>query len=135
MGWTITDLDRNRTSLQYAKEDHVRESTRYGNTIKAELIAHEWRPSTWYAIIKLTYLDGHERKGQSETFLRTDMIEATPARFGYKDMTEQMGPNVDDKPSEQMKALIYKHIPTAKGYATAFRDRMGIKYNATAQAA
>lgn len=129
MGWTITDLDRNRQSLQYAKEDHVRDATRYGNGIKAELIAHEWHPSTWYAIIRLTYPEGHERHGQPVTFLRTDMIEQSPARFGYKDMVESMGPNLDDKPSQKMKALIYEHIPFAEGYAVDFRKRMGIQYN------
>lgn len=94
MGWTITDLHRNRLTLEQAKQKHLASVINYGTETKAELIAHEWHAATFYALIRL------ERPGLTPvTFLRVDMIEQSPASFGYKDMSESMGPYVDDKPS------------------------------------
>ena len=122
MGWTITDLSRAHMTLQQAKDKHVADAVRYG-TGKTELVKHEWHPTTWYAIIRRTLPNG-----EVATFLRVDMIEQTALHFGYKDMSEGMGPYVQDAPSAAMKAAIFKHIPIAKGWAKQFRDRVGIPY-------
>lgn len=130
MGWTITELDRNRTTLHQARAAHVAECTDYG-TGHAELLAHEWHAETFYAIVRRTFPEGMHRA--PVTFLRVDMIEQSPASFGYKDMSESMGPYVANPPSAAMKAAIFKHIPTAEAYAVEFRNRMGIKYDNKAQ--
>lgn len=130
MGWTITDLHRNRTTLDQAKANHLRNATDY-TTGSAELLAHEWHRETFYAIIRRTF--PAEMKRAPVTFLRVDMIEQSPASFGYKDMGESMGPYVQDAPSATMKAAIFKHIPIAEAYAKEFRDRMGIKYSNQSQ--
>jgi hypothetical protein len=129
MGWTYNNLKRNRLTLDQAKQNHVREATLYSGGTIARIIMHEWHPKTWYAIIGLyaAQTDGKEQKPY-QIFLRTDMIDATPAEFGYKDMTEEMGPYVEDRPSASMCAAIVKYIPKAEGYAKEFRDRMGIPY-------
>lgn len=128
MGWTSNDLTRNRTTLAQAKAAHVADATDYCEGT-AEIVAHEWHPSTWYAIIRRTFTDGRE----PITFLRVDKIEQSAGSFAYKDMGEGMGPYVDDAPSATMKAAIYKHIPEAPGYAAEFRDRMGIRYDSPAE--
>jgi len=128
MGWTTTDLIRCRMTLDQAKAEHVRQATRYSNGIDARIVMHEWHASTWYAIIRLEYPQDHERAGEIKYFLRTDMIEATPASFGYKDMIEDMGPHLDDKPSRFMAKTVFKYIPNAEGYAKDFRDWAGIPY-------
>lgn len=122
MGWTITDLSSARMTLQQAKDKHVADAVRYGSGT-TELVKHEWHPTTWYAIIRRTLPNG-----EVTTFLRVDMIEQTPMHFGYKDMSEEMGPYVQEAPSAAMKAAIFKHIPIAKGWAKQFRDRVGIQY-------
>jgi hypothetical protein len=129
MGWTYNNLKRNRLTLDQAKQNHVREATLYSGGTVARIIMHEWHPKTWYAIIGLyaAQTDGKEQKPY-QSFLRTDMIDASPAEFGYKDMTEEMGPYVEDRPSASMCAAIVKYIPKAEGYAKEFRDRMGIPY-------
>ena len=129
MGWTITDLDRNWMTLDRARANHVEGCTDY-TAGTAELLAHEWHHSTFYAIVRRTL-----PSGEVKTFLRVDMVEQSPASFGYKDMSESMGPYVQDAPSFTMRAAIYKHIPIAEGYAKDFRDRMGIKYDTQTQAA
>lgn len=131
MGWTVTDLGRNRTNLVDAKARHVYQATQYCNGVKAEMLGHEWKQNTFFAIIRLVF--PAERNKAPETFLRVDMIEQSAGSFGYKDMSEEMGPYVDDKPSREFAALVYKYIPVAKGYAKEFRDRMGIKYDAAEQ--
>ena len=128
MGWTYTDIARFNISLDQAKFDHINQATRYGDNIKANIVIHEWKACTWFAVIRLEYLEGHEKAGQVCYFLRTDMIEASPSQFGYKDMTEEMGPYVQDKPSLNMIRAIFKYIPKAEGYAKEFRQRMGIPY-------
>lgn len=125
MGWTIMDLGRNRTTLEQAKRKHVIDAVQY-STGTTELLAQEWHQSTWYAIIRRTF--PAEMKRAPVTFLRVDMIEQSPSHFGYKDMSESMGPYVEDAPSFVMKAAIFKHIPVADAYAKEFRDRFGIKY-------
>ena len=130
MGWTQTDLHRNRTTLAQAKAAHVADAIRYA-TGTTELVAHEWHAETFYAIIRRTF--PAEMKREPVTFLRVDMIEQSPASFGYKDMSESMGPYVANPPSASMKAAIFKHIPIAEGYAKDFRDRMGIKYDNQSQ--
>ena len=126
MGWTTNDLHRNRKTLEQAKAEHLRDAVDY-TTGTAELVAHEWHKETFYAIIRRTF--PAEMKRAPVTFLRVDMIEQSPASFGYKDMSESMGPYVANPPSASMKAAIFKHIPIADGYAKEFRDRMGIKYS------
>lgn len=130
MGWTQTDLHRNRTTLEQAKAAHLRDATNYA-TGTTELVAHEWHKETFYAIIRRTF--PAEMKRAPVTFLRVDKIKQSPASFAYKDMSESMGPYVDNAPSVSMKAAIFKHIPIADGYAKEFRDRMGIKYSNQAQ--
>ncbi len=58
MGWTYT---RDRVDLNKARQQHEWDSTRYGSDIKAELLASEWKPATWFAIIRLTYPATHDR--------------------------------------------------------------------------
>jgi hypothetical protein len=125
MGWTITDLGRYGKTLEQAKADHVAEATRYGEGVKAEMIAHEWHAETFYAIIRLS----GGRYEKPVTFFRTDMIEQSPVSFGYKDQSEEMGPYCKNRPSRAFAALVYKHIPEVSGYAMDFRKRMGIKYD------
>jgi hypothetical protein len=130
MGWTYTDLARNRITLQQAKEDHVRRATQYSRAgINATLLAQEWHPATWYAIIKLEYPADHEKHGKPDTFLRVDAIDTTNNSFGYKDMDEGMGPYVDNPPSASFKAKIFNLIPEATRYAADFRRSHGIRYN------
>lgn len=125
MGWTTTDLHRNRKTLEQAKADYVRGLTQY-STGTAELVAYEWHPTTFYAIIRRTFPEAMHRA--PVTFLVTSMIEQSPAFFGYKDMTEEMGPYIDSPPSRSFAALIYKHIPHASGFAVEWRRRNGVKF-------
>ena len=67
--------------------------------------------------------------------MRVDKIECSSREFGYKDMTEECGPNVNDAPSHKMKEAIFKHIPIAEGYAADFRQRHGIEFITPEQAA
>lgn len=127
MGWTYT---RDKVDLNKAKQEHVWEATRYGSEIKAELIAHEYRPRTFFAIIRLTYPANHDRyAGQVKTWLRIDLIDTSGGLFGYKDGAEEMGMYNDDKPSAAFKKLIYQHIPTPEGYGQEWRERNGVKYD------
>lgn len=129
MGWTYTDLVRNRMTLEQAKKQHTTNATRYIGGIKASLLAEEWHPQTWYAIIKLEYPEGDEKHGKPETFLRVDLLEASSVSFGYKDMCEEMGPYVSNPPSQSFKSKIFKHIPDASRYAAEFRQCHGIRYS------
>lgn len=133
MGWTYTDLQRSGQSLEQAKLEHVARASYYSSNIRAGIVIHEWRPSTWFALVALNYLPGHAKAGSTEHFLRVDMIEASPASFGYKDMEEGMGPYVADRPSAQFAKAVFKYLPEAEGYAAEFRDRMGIPYIHKAQ--
>lgn len=136
MGWTYLDLARNRMTLQQAKDNHVREATRYGEGTIARIIIHEWHARTWYAIIGLYREQADDKLQTPHTiFLRTDMIDTTGGQFGYKDMTEQMGPRLDDKPSPAFAKAAFKYIPYATGYARDFRDWAGIPYLAERQPA
>lgn len=128
MGWTYTSLRDNRKSLEDAKREHVYDATRYSDNIKAEMLAYEWRPKTFFAIIKLNFLEGHAKADQSKTFLRIDLIDTAGGEFGYKDGAEEMGMYQDDKPSRIMAQKIYEFIPVAEGYAPEWRERNGIKY-------
>jgi hypothetical protein len=125
MGWTVSDLDKHWT-LADAKAQHVKTCIAYSADYKATLIDYEWRPKTFYAIIELT-----KPNGKAERFLRTDMIDTSNNQFGYKDMTEEMGPHVEDSPSYGFKEKIFQWIPITKGYAGNFRTRHGIKYSTT----
>lgn len=125
MGWTYMNLRRNRLTLDQAKENHVREAIQYCNGTVARIIMHEWHPKTWYAIIGLYH---PQNQKPDLIFLRTDKIDASAAEFGYKDMSEDMGPYLDDRPTPGMCAAILKYIPRAEGYAKEFRERMGIPY-------
>lgn len=125
MGWTFTDLQRNRITLDQAKAAHVRAATAYtGKT--ARIIMHEFHPRTWYALIG--FYENEDSRTPYKVFLRTDMIDTTAGQFGYKDMTEEMGPNLDNRPSRQMAKETFKYIPRAEGYARDFRDWAGIPY-------
>ncbi len=127
MGWTYT---RDRIDLNKAQEQHVWEATRYGDDIKAELLAHEWKPKTFFAIIRLTFPADHARNpGKIITWLRIDLIDTTGGTFGYKDGAEEMGMYNDDKPSMEFRKLIYQYIPTAEGYAIEWRKRNGVKFD------
>jgi len=130
MGWTYNDLQRNRMTLDQAKEEHVRQATRYGEGTIARIIMHEWHAKTWYALIGFYPAAGNPAELQKPTkvFLRTDIIDTSAGQFGYKDMSEEMGPNLDDKPSRAMAKAVYKYIPHAAGYAKDFRDWAGISY-------
>ena len=127
MGWTIQEL--RYTTLEQAKVKHVDSSTRYSEGITAELIAYEWHPETFFAIIRLS----GGRYAQPKTFLQVDLIEQSAKSFSYKDGCEEMGMYCKNKPSRSFAALVYKHIPEAPGYAAEFRQRNGIKYNDPAQ--
>lgn len=131
MGWTYT---RDPIDLNKARQQHEWESTRYGSDIKAELIANEWHAEAWFAIIKLTYPENHDRHpGKVITWLRIDLIDTAGGTFGYKDGSEDMGMFQAAKPSKEFAKLIYQHIPRAEGYAPAWRDRNGVKYDNKAQ--
>ena len=124
MGWTTKELGRYGGTLEQAKAEHVWKATRYSNGINAEMIAHEWHAKTFYAIIRLS----GGKYETPKTFLVVDLIEQSPASFGYKDGSEDMGMYCENKPSPAFAALIYKHIPVATGYAVEFRQRNGIKF-------
>lgn len=127
MGWTYTDLHRNRLTLEQAKADHVRDATRYGETITARIIMHEWHDRTWYAII--AFYASPDAATPTNVFLRTDKLDCSRSSFGYKDMCEQMGPHLDDKPSRALAKAVFKYIPEAPGeYARKFRDWAQISY-------
>ncbi len=127
MGWTYT---RDRVDLNKAQEQHVWETTRYGADIKAELLSHEWKPKSFFAIIRLTYPAKHDRyPGQVKTWLRIDLIDTTGGTFGYKDGAEEMGMYQEDKPSAEFKKLIYQYIPKAEGYGIEWRKRNGVKFD------
>ena len=125
MGWTFTDLNRNRMTLDQAKDQHVRQATQYtGQTVR--IIMHEWHAKTWYAIIG--FYETPESQKPHKVFLRTDMIDTSGGQFGYKDMSEEMGPHLDDKPSRAMANAVFRYIPKAEGYAKDFRQWAGIAY-------
>ena len=128
MGWTIQELGRYGNTLEQAKRQHVADATRYGDGIKAEMIAYEWKAKTFFAIIRLSS-DTNPKYIKPKTWLRVDLIEQSPSEFGYKDGSEEMGMYCENKPSREFAALIYKHIPIATGYAIEFRQRMGIKFD------
>lgn len=123
MGWTSIDLHRARMTLDEAKRHHLASVADYGNT-KAELLAHEWHKETLFALVRV-----HYRDHAPLTFLRIDLLEMSAARFAYKDGSEEMGMYNADEPSDELKALIHQHIPRAKGFAKAWRDRNGVKYD------
>ena len=79
MGWTFTT---NRIDIHTARQQHEWDSVRYGDNIRAELIASEWKPHAFFAIIKVT------SPTRSETFLRVDLIDTAGGTFGYKDGSE-----------------------------------------------
>lgn len=146
MGWTYTDLARNRMTLEQVKQNHVREATRYGEATLARMIMHEWHPKTWYAIIglyppldpdpfapelfdQLAKTLGTAYMKPTKIFLRTDIIDIAGGQFGYKDMCEDMGPRLDDKPSRALAKAVFKYIPEpCCQYAREFRDWAGIPY-------
>lgn len=130
MGWTYLDLNRNRVTLAQAKEKHVREATYYSEGTTARIIMHEWHPKTWYALIGF-YSPGSDKP--HKVFLRTDIIDTSAGAFGYKDLCEEMGPYLDDKPSRAMAAAVFKYIPHAERHAKDFRDWAGIPYLKNAQ--
>lgn len=132
MGYTYINLHRNRLTLQQAKENHVREATRYGQDTTARIIMHEWHPKTWYALIGF-YKAGSDKP--HKIILRTDIIDTTGGEFGYKDLCEEMGPYLDDKPSRAMAAAVFKYIPHAERHAKDFRDWAGIPYLKNAEPA
>jgi hypothetical protein len=129
MGWIYLDLARAGLSLEQAKINHVREAAQYGPGTAARIIMHEWHPRTWYAIIGLYAALSDQRMQTPHTiFLRTDSIDTSDGQFGYKDMTEQMGPLVDDTPTLAMVRAIFRYIPYAEGDAIAFRQSHGIPF-------
>lgn len=129
MGWTFTV--RSKKTLAQHREDHVRDATDYGDRKIARIIAHEWHPRTWYALIG--FYETPESQKPYRVFLRTDIIDMSGGEFGYKDMSEDMGPYLDDKPSKKFAAAVYRYKPHAEGYAVEFRERMGIKYDSQQQ--
>jgi hypothetical protein len=129
MGWTYTDLARNRLTLEQAKQNHVRDATNYGDRAVARIIMHEWHDKTWYAIIGLyTPTEDQQRQKPETIFLRTDIIDTAGGQFGYKDMTESVGPRLNNRPSRALAKAVFKYIPIAPGYAKEFRDWAGIPY-------
>lgn len=135
MGWIYMDLARAGLSLEQAKINHVRDSSRYGPGAAARIIMHEWHPRTWYAIIGLYAVHSDQRMQPPHTvFLRTDRIDTSDGQFGYKDMTEQMGPLLDDTPSLAMVRAIFRYIPFAEGDAIGFRQSHGIPFLQKARA-
>lgn len=133
MGWTSTDLVRNRMTMMQTKKRHVQEASWINRDgVKAELIAHEWHRSTWFALIKMTFppgVDARFPEGGTRTWLRVDLLDNSPGEFRYKDMSEEVGPYNDDPPSTQFAALIYQNIPTAEGYAIEWRKRNGVPFD------
>lgn len=133
MGWLIGNTNGRQFDL--IQHEHEWNATRYGQTVKATLIASDWHKACVYMLIKLDYLEGHEKAGKSETFLRTDLIKHTSSEFGYKDMEEEMGPHMPSKPRRDFAAMVYKHIPSPRNdYARDFRKWAGIKFDAPADA-
>lgn len=129
MGWIYLDPARAGLSLEQAKINHVRDAARYGPGLAARIIMHEWHPRTWYAIIGLYAALSDQRMQTPHTiFLRIDSFDTSGGQFGYKDMTEQMGPLVDDTPTLAMVRAIFRHIPYAEGDAIAFRQAHGIPF-------
>lgn len=129
MGWTFTDLARNRITLEQAQADHVRQATRYSAPIDAKIVYHEWHNKTWFAIMRM---EGG-RYTVPTYWLRIDMIDTSGGQFGYKDGAEEMGMYQDNKPSEQLKKLIYKYIPVPTGYGLEWRQRNGVQFKDPAQ--
>lgn len=126
MGWTYTDLQRNRLTLDQAKQNHVRQATQYSDKI-ARIIMHEWHANSWYALIG--FYDTEESTKPNLVFFRTDIIDQSALSFGYKDLCEEMGPHMQDRPSRAMAKLVFKYIPHAPSlYARDFRDFAGIPY-------
>jgi len=127
MGWTFTDLARNRLTLEQAKDNHVRDATRYCDGTIARIIFHEWHDRTWYAIIG--FYASNDATTPSEVFLRTDKLDCSAGAFGYKDMSENMGPRLDDKPSRALAKAVFQYIPEVPNqWAREFRDWAGIPY-------
>jgi hypothetical protein len=125
MGWTYNNLKRNRLTLDQAKQNHVREATLYSGGTVARIIMHEWHPKTWYAIIGLyaAQTDGKQQKPY-QIFLRTDMIDASPAEFGYKDMTEEWDPmsRIDHPPlcARRLSNISRRPKVTPKSFANGW---------------
>ncbi len=82
MGWTITDLARNRLTLGQAKDNHVRDATRYCDGTIARIIFHEWHDHTWWrsSASMLQTMPTHLRKYFSEPTSWT----AQPAPLGTR---------------------------------------------------
>jgi hypothetical protein len=135
MGWIYLDLARAGLSLEQAKINHVRDAAQYGPGTTARIIMHEWHPRTWYAIIGL-YAAHSDQSFQTPytVFLRVDSIDTRDGQFGYKDMTEQMGPLVADTPCLVMVRTIFRYIPYAEGDAITFRQAHGIPFLRKARA-
>ncbi|OAM91623.1 hypothetical protein OH491_24290 [Termitidicoccus mucosus] len=128
MGW-LYNRNIHRRSIDDLRKQHEQEAVEYTGGIKARLLASEWHSRTWYAIIRLEYPAGHERFGQDTTFLAVDLIDTANGQFGCKSLSEDMGPYVENPPSEKFKKYIFKHIPEAPGKdAENFRTRHGIKF-------
>jgi hypothetical protein len=124
MGWTFIGT---RKTLAQHQDDNFREATE-GGPFTRRIIVHEWHPRTWYALIGI--YETPESEHPKHVYLRVDMIDTSTGDFGYNDATEEMGPYAEDKPTPEMAAAIRRYIPIARGFAKAFRDRMGIGYDA-----
>lgn len=129
MGWIYQDLARAGLTLEQAKRRHVAAATDYGPGTTARIIMHEWHARSWYAIIGLYAVHADQRSQKPHTiFLRTDRIDTSEGQFGYKAMTERMGPLPDDRPSRAMAKAIFTYIPDAEGDAIPFRRWCGIPF-------
>lgn len=133
MGWLYTR--QSEKSLSEQKSDHAWNATRYGANVRAEILAQEWHAKTWFAVMRVTCLEGHEKAGNVETWLNIDLIDTAGGQFGYKSGSESMGMYQENKPSRAFAAEIYRHIPSAQGYGIEWRARNGVKHDDMAQGA
>lgn len=132
MGWLFRSAEGQTNDD--IKQQHEQRITDYGDRAKAELLAAEWHNGCAYFLIRLTYAPGSEKAGKTETFLRTDLVQISGFKFGYKDMEESMGPYLPQKPSRSFSARVFEEIPYLPSeYARNFREWAGIRYRDPAQ--
>lgn len=116
MGWTWYHATTDITKTANRKKELDTHWTEETKTTKAEVLKSSMVGTVYYSAIKWT----DKEKGTSEVFAmvcktRTAILEYL--NFGYKDMTEDMGPYCYDCPQSILKLL----TPTDDQYSNDWR--------------
>ena len=86
MGWTFFENNASKTTRQIMREEWECDN----DMAKYSVIEDMATSNSYFAIICRT----DKKTDKEENFVFVAMIRRTSSEFGYKDMTESMGPNI-----------------------------------------